>query len=102
MLACDDVERLELAEVLLTDETTVLEVIGLVLACDDVEKLELAEVLLATETTALEVTELVDELWLAEVLSDELLEALFAEIEELVKLLVSEDDAEGLMLDEEP
>jgi len=76
-----------------------------VLAWDDVETFELAEVLLTTETTALEATELVDELWPAEVLSDETLEALeapFEEIEELTELLIGEDDAEGLTLDGEP
>lgn len=75
------------------------------LAWDDVETFELAEVLLTTETTALEATELVDELWPAEVLSDETLEALeapFEEIEELTELLIGEDDAEGLTLDGEP
>lgn len=72
------------------------------LVWDDVERLELAEVLLTTETTALEVTELVDELWLVDVLIDELLEALFEEIEELIELLLGEDDAERLVLDEKP
>jgi hypothetical protein len=79
-----------------------------VLAWDDVETFELAEVLLTTETTALEATEPVDELWPAEVLSDETLEALealeapFEEIEELTELLIGEDDAEGLTLDGKP
>lgn len=65
------------------------------LAGADVERLELAEVLLTTGTTALEVTELENELWLAEVLSDETLE-------KLTKLLIDEDDAEGLTLNEKP
>lgn len=65
------------------------------LAGANVERLELAEVLLTTGTTALEVTELENELWLAEVLSDETLE-------ELTKLLIDEDDAEGLTLDGKP
>ena len=68
----------------------------------DVEGVELAEVLLTTETTVLEVTELAVELLLVALLSGETLEALVMETEELIELLFDEDDAEGLTLDEKP
>lgn len=68
----------------------------------DVEGVELAEVLLTTETTVLVVTELADELLLVELLSGETPEALVMETEELIELLFDEDDAEGLTLDERP
>ena len=66
----------------------------------DTEGLALAEVLLGVMTAELEDTELTVELWLAEMLDDEALDALLETAEELVTLLDSEDDAEGLMLDE--
>lgn len=53
-------------------------------------------------TAELDDTELMVELWLAEMLDDEALDALLETAEELVMLLDSEDDAEGLILDEKP
>jgi hypothetical protein len=54
-----------------------------VLAWVDIEGLALAEVLLAVVTTTLEDTKLVDGLWLAEMLDDELIEGLLDMNEEL-------------------
>jgi hypothetical protein len=54
-----------------------------VLAWSDVEGLALAEVLLTAVMVALEDTELADGLWLAELLDDELIEALLEANEEL-------------------
>lgn len=68
----------------------------------DIEGLSLAEVLLGVMTAELEDTELEDELWLAEMLDDEALEALLETTEELIMLLESEDDAEELILDGKP
>lgn len=68
----------------------------------EVEGLALAEVLLGVMTAEFEDTELTDELWLAEMLDDEAVEALLDMTEELVALLDSEDDTEGLTLDGKP
>jgi hypothetical protein len=73
-----------------------------VLAWDDVEGLALAEELLGVVTAALEVIELADELWLAETLDDEAIEALLDVTEELIRLLESEGDPEALVLDGKP
>jgi hypothetical protein len=53
-------------------------------------------------TAALEVIELADELWLAETLDDEAIEALLDVTEELIRLLESEGDPEALVLDGKP
>lgn len=65
----------------------------------ETEGLALAEVLLGVTTAGLEDAELAIELWLAEMLDDEAIEALLETTEELVMLLDSEDDAEELMLE---
>lgn len=68
----------------------------------ETEGLALAEVLLGVTTAGLEDAELAIELWLAEMLDDEAIEALLETTEELVMLLDSEDDAEELMLEGKP
>lgn len=78
------------------------ELYELVLAEADVEELALAEELLGVMTAALEVIELADELWLAETLGDEAIEALLEMTEELTRLLESEGDPEELVLDGKP
>lgn len=68
----------------------------------ETEGLALAEELLGVTTGGLEDAELAIELWLAEMLDDEAIEALLETTEELVMLLDSEDDAEELMLEGKP